>query len=124
MHAAGALRERDVKAIIHQDACCSGVACLRIRGPLQSCASEGTAIFSREIFFAQLDPIDACGRCTFDLFQKGQIRVRRFGAVEAVPVRYIAEDEETAGGAGREGVSWGETGETFSAAASRPAGDS
>src|SRR4029077_2948379 len=67
MHAAGALRERHVQPIIHQDACCSRVTCLPFCGPPQSFARKQSAVSSRKIFLANLNPIDASSSGGSDL---------------------------------------------------------
>src|SRR6266481_249922 len=95
MHAAGPLREHDVQSIIHQDACCSSVACLRFCGPSQSFTREQAAVSCRKIFLPNLNPIDTCGGGGSDLQQECFLCRSNFDFGEAVPVRHVVQERTT-----------------------------
>lgn len=70
MHAAGALRERNVQAIVYKNSSSSGTALARLLCAPKSLTCEQHAFAPGEIFFTKLNPIDSGERRRFSFVQK------------------------------------------------------
>ncbi len=92
MHTAGALGDRHIQPVIHQDSRWRSFSCRGFCGLLQSFARQGTAIFAQKIFLANLNPIDARIHSGGDLRQESFLRFSRIGCGEVVTIRHVAKD--------------------------------
>ena len=91
MHATGFLGKRNVQAIVDEYACWSSLVCCGFCCALQRLKRKRSAVFSREVLFANLNPIHAGGRSRCDFAKESFALFRRFDSAKAAAVRHVTE---------------------------------
>lgn len=95
MYAAGFFRDGHVEAVIQENPRRPGRLRVRRRcgDAVERITCERSGIFSAQILFAKLNPIDARGGYRFDSFEKRLERILQRSGVQTPAVGYITEDE-------------------------------